>query len=302
MSRSDVVFRSDDAKCAAWLYRPAAQDRPAAQGKPVPLVILGHGLGATREGGLDAYARRFVEAGFAALVFDYRHFGASEGDPRQLLDIKRQLTDWAAAIEYARTLDGIDPTRIALWGTSFGGGHVIEAAARDGKVAAVVSQCPFTSGLASVRALGLVSLLKLTPAIVGDLISVLRKTSPVRVKLIGPPRSAALMTSPDAEPGYRALFPADLTLIDEVAARIGLHVGLYRPGRAARRVECPILFSVCDNDTVAPPAPTLRYARQAPRGEIRRYPTGHFDIYLGAPFEEAITHQIAFLQTHLLAA
>ncbi|GAC1435889.1 MAG: hypothetical protein NVSMB51_06190 [Solirubrobacteraceae bacterium] len=44
-------------------------------------------------------------------MFDCRHFGASEGEPRQLLDISLRLADWAAAISYARSLDGIDPER-----------------------------------------------------------------------------------------------------------------------------------------------------------------------------------------------
>src|SRR5213592_4230533 len=145
-TRLDVAFPSDSDECRAWLFMPDAE-RP-------PLVILGHGLGATREYGLEPFAQRFADAGIAALAFTYRHFGDSGGQPRQLLDIKRQLGDWAAALAYARSLEGIDADRIALWGTSFGGGHVIEAAARDqvggrGKdrvsdLAAVVSQCPFT--------------------------------------------------------------------------------------------------------------------------------------------------------------
>src|ERR1700737_4146534 len=90
-------------------------------------------------------------AGLAALVFDYRHFGASEGEPRQLLDIKLQLADWTAAIAFARTLEGIDEERIALWGTSFSGGHDIELAAHDGRVAAVVAQVPFVDGFAIMR-------------------------------------------------------------------------------------------------------------------------------------------------------
>jgi dienelactone hydrolase len=142
--RLDVAFSSAGDECRAWLFMPEVQ-RP-------PLVILGHGLGGTREYGLEPYAQRFADAGIAALVFTYRHFGDSGGQPRQLLDIERQLADWAAALAYARNLDGIDRDRIALWGTSFGGGHVIEAAARDGAVAAVVSQCPFTDGLAATRA------------------------------------------------------------------------------------------------------------------------------------------------------
>src|SRR3954454_24924050 len=112
MERAEVRFASGDADCAAWLYRPEA---------PAPLLVMGHGLGAVREMRLDAYAECFAAAGFAALVFDYRHFGASGGEPRQLLDIRRQLADWAAALAYARGLEGVDAARIALWGTSFGG-------------------------------------------------------------------------------------------------------------------------------------------------------------------------------------
>src|SRR5436309_3317807 len=126
-SRHDIAFPSGGEDCKAWLFLPDAE-RP-------PLVILGHGLGGTREMGLEPYARRFADAGIAALVFTYRHFGDSGGQPRQLLDIERQLTDWAAALAYVRGLDGIDTDRIGLWGSSFGGGHVIEVAARDGAVA-----------------------------------------------------------------------------------------------------------------------------------------------------------------------
>src|SRR5947209_8196715 len=99
-ARSDVTFDSWGERCAAWLYRPDASE-------PRPCVVLGHGWSGVREQALDRYAERFAAAGLAALVFDYRHFGASEGEPRQLLDIRRQLADWAAAISYARTLDGV---------------------------------------------------------------------------------------------------------------------------------------------------------------------------------------------------
>src|SRR6059058_1918849 len=145
VTRRDVAFTSSGDECRAWLFMPGAE-RP-------PLVILGHGLGATREYGLEPFARRFADAGIAALVFTYRHFGDSGGEPRQLLDIERQLDDWAAALAYARGLPDVDADRVAIWGTSLAGGHVIEAAARDGRVAAVVSQCPFADGAASVLAM-----------------------------------------------------------------------------------------------------------------------------------------------------
>ena len=69
--------------------------------------MLGHGLSAVRDQRLPAYAERFAEAGLAALLFDYRHFGASGGEPRQLVDIDRQLEDWRSAFAYARGLEGI---------------------------------------------------------------------------------------------------------------------------------------------------------------------------------------------------
>src|SRR6266581_5691995 len=102
-TRLDVAFPSAGDDCRAWLFMPDAE-RP-------PLVILGHGLGATREYGLEPYARRFADAGIAALVFTYRHFGDSGGEPRQLLSIKRQLADWDAAIAWIKARRDVDRTR-----------------------------------------------------------------------------------------------------------------------------------------------------------------------------------------------
>jgi uncharacterized protein len=289
--RRDVSFLSDGERCRAWLFMPEAE-RP-------PLVILGHGLGGTREYGLEPYARRFADAGLAALVFTYRHFGDSGGQPRQLLDIDRQLGDWAAALAYARSLDEVDPKRIALWGTSFGGGHVLIAAARDGDVAAVVSQCPFTEGVAAVRAAHPRSLISAVGPVFRDQLARLRGKPPVMVPLVGPPGSAALMTSPDSEPGYRALIPPGAEFRNGVAARFLLHVGLHRPGRSARKISAPILFCICDTDAVAPAQTALRYAATTPLAEVKRYPVGHFDIYRGEPFERAVGDQTEFLVRQL---
>ena len=292
--RLDVAFSSAGDECRGWLFMPDAE-RP-------PLVILGHGLGATREFGLEPYAQRFADAGIAALAFTYRHFGDSGGEPRQLLDIERQLADWAAALAYARSLDKIDSERIALWGTSFAGGHVIEAAARDGAVAAVVSQCPFTDGLAGVRAASPRSLARAIVPALRDELARVRNKPPVLIPLVGPHGSAALMTSPDSELGYRALIPPGVDFENGVSARFINHVALYRPGRSARKLTAPILFCVCDEDAVAPADTALRYAATAPRGEIKRYPVGHFDIYRGESFEQAARDQTEFLVRHLEVA
>lgn len=291
-SRHDVTFVSAGDTCRAWLFMPDSA-------QPPPLVILGHGLGGTREMGLEPYARRFMDAGMAALVFTYRHFGDSDGMPRQLLDIDRQLEDWSAALAYARGIEGVDATRIALWGSSFGGGHVIEAARRDGGVAAVVSQCPFTDGLATVGTAGLRRVIRPAALALRDEWAGVRGKRPVMVPLVGPPGSIALMTSPDSEAGYRTLIPPEIAIAEEVSARIVNRVALYRPGRSARKVNAPMLFCICDDDAVAPAETAARYAATAPRGEVRHYPIGHFDIYVGDPFEHAVRDQTEFLVRHL---
>ena len=198
VTRHDVYFPSGDTTCAAWLYLPDGVTSP-------PVVILGHGLGGTREMRLDAFAERFAQAGIAALAFTYRHFGDSGGHPRQLLSIKRQLADWDAALAHVKARNDVDGSRVAVWGSSFGGGHAITVAARHPELRAAVAQCPFTDGLASAAALGPVASLKLVPVLLRDLVATVRGTEPAMIPLAAAPGTPALMTAPDALPGYQAL-------------------------------------------------------------------------------------------------
>lgn len=297
VSRADVRFPSGDTTCAGWLYHP-----PGAPGGPRPAVVLGHGLGAVKEMGLDPYARRFAEAGYVALAFDYRHFGESGGQPRQLLDPSRQLDDWAAALAYVRGLDEVDAERVAIFGSSFGGGHVIRVAARDPRVAAAISQCPFTDGLRSSLTVDPKGTLGVTARALRDVVAQVRGRAPVRVALAGDPGTPALMNAPDAKDGYLKLVPPGMEVTNGVAARVALRIPLLRPGASAKDVRCPILFGVCERDTVAPAGPTLRYAARAPRAEIARYPVGHFDVYAGEPFERAVADYVDFLQRHVPVA
>ncbi len=295
MSRDDVTFPAGDSTCAAWLYTPDT-DTGAR-----PIIVMAHGLGSVKEKRLDAFAERFTAAGYLCLVFDYRNFGASGGEPRQLLDIDLQLADWKAAVAYARTLEGADPDRVIVWGTSFGGGHVIITAAKDKRIAAAIAQCPFTDGLASSRATPPLTSAKLTALAVRDAIGARLGREPVMARTYGPPGSTAFMTAPDCAPGSAALIPEGMTVRGEIAARFALHLAMHFPGRYARQVDCPILFVICENDSVAPAKQTKKHAATAPRGEIEVYDAGHFDIYVGEWFERNVTDQLAFLADHVPA-
>lgn len=291
----EVRFLSHDTSCAAWLYRPAASAKR-------PLVVMAHGFTGTREMRLPAYAERFQDAGLGVLLFDYRHFGASDGEPRQLLHVGRQLDDYRAAVAYGRSLEWVDSEKVALFGTSFSGGHVIAVAAEDPSIAAVVSQCPFTDGWASAGAMGPWNATRAGLLGILDALGSLVGRPPLYFPAAGPPDALAAMTTPDAQAGLMALCPPGTRWENRVAARVALRVATYRPGRLAARLRCPTLFCVCERDTVAPSHPTLGWAERTPRGEVRRYPVGHFDIYLGEWFERAVADQTAFLTRCLSGA
>lgn len=291
-TRDDVVFQSEDARCAAWLYRPDSVSKP-------PVIVMAHGLGSVREMRLDAYAERFAEAGYACLVFDYRHFGASDGEPRQLLSIAKEQEDWRSAIRFARELDGVDGTKVVLWGTSFSGGHVLNAAADDRGISAVISQCPFTDGLASSMATHPLTTVKVTALAARDLLGSLMHRSPTMVASAGPPRSAALMATDDSVEGYLGLVPASSTFRNQVAARFAFEITRYFPGRRTGEIACPVMFCICENDSVAPAPATQKHAARAPKGEIKLYDTGHFDIYTDPEFTTVIEDQLAFLNANV---
>ncbi len=297
-TRQDVSFTSQGSLCRGWLTYPAS-----GTGR-VPLVIMAHGFAGTRELGLEAFAERFHAAGIATLIFDYRHFGASEGEPRQLMAPARQIRDWHAALEFARELPGIDAGRIALWGTSFAGGLVITVAAQDGHVAATVSQCPMLDGVPTLAALahygGLANLLRVSAHGVLDTLRAGVGASPHYIPAVAEPGNLGAMTSDEAIAAFHRM-AEEITVPDlRVTARSGLLVPLYRPTRDAQRVRCPSLLQLCEQDTVAPPAAGERAARRMPQAEVVRYPLGHFDVYFDAAFERSVADQEAFLRRHLL--
>jgi pimeloyl-ACP methyl ester carboxylesterase len=143
---------------------------------------------------------------------------------------------------------------------------------------------------------------RITALAVRDLIGARLGASPVMVPTAGRPGEVALMHAADAYSGYMGLVPDGTTLRNEVAARIGVKFITYRPGRLAAKIPCPILFCVCESDSVAPSGPTLRYAAMAPRGQVKLYPEGHFEIYVGDAFERVIADQLEFLDKNLKTA
>ena len=136
--RRDVTIPSQGLKLAAWYYTPTG----VQPGQKVPAIVMAHGFSGVKEMYLDNFARKFAEAGFAVVVFDYRFFGGSEGEPRGQLLWPEQIQDYRNAITWAGLQNEVDPQRIGVWGTSYSGGHVLYLGAYDRRIKAIVAQVP----------------------------------------------------------------------------------------------------------------------------------------------------------------
>jgi uncharacterized protein len=297
IEREKVWFRSGDDNCAAWHYR----------GVSGACVIMAAGFAVTKEAGTDKFARRFHQAGFSVLAFDYRRLGESTGEPRLVLPVRDQIADWQAALSFAAGLPEVDAARIALWGFSASGGHVLRVAARNPAVAAVIAQTPNTDGLAAARNQARhqrpVAMLRFTGRGVLDALGGLAGRAPRLVPLAGKPGTLAVLTTPDAADAERALNPENRypDWCQAVAARSALSMAWYSPGRVASQVGCPLLVLVCDEDQSALAAPAIRVSERAPHGELVRLPGGHYEPFLTG-HAQAAEAELAFLRHHLLAA
>lgn len=293
----ETAFDSHGTRCAAW-HLPAGTDALTGE-RGRPCVVMGHGFGATRDAGLLPFAERFAAAGADVLVFDYRGYGTSDGDPRQDVDHRRHRQDYHAALAHARGLPGVDRERIVLWGSSYSGGHVVPVAAADGQVVAVISQGAAMDGLAALleiaRYAGIGQLLTLTGHAVRDIAGALARRPPHLVPVVGPPGSLAAITADGAETGYQSIMGP--TFRNEMCARGALRIPLNRPVTAAAKLRAPIMVVVAARDNIAPPAAVRAVARKAGAGaEVLELPCGHFDIYTGEMFERSVTAQVGFLE------
>lgn len=312
-SRETVRFPSADGTCVGDLLlpgeRPEGQPRgggatrEGAGPEGLPTVVMAAGIGAERSFGLAPFAERFVARGLAALVFDFRTFGDSPGQPRNLVSPPRHVDDYLAALDFVRRDERLDGGRVGLWGTSFSGGHAVVAAAREpDAVSAVVAQVPFLSGIASALRYPLRHLPAAVALATADAVSSLVGRPPVTVPVVRERGGPAVVHTPDAWEGYRKLAPDPATWEaweGRVPARILLTILVYRPLGHAARVRAPTLLVAGRDDRVCPVGTARKAARRIPDARLEELPTGHFDVYEGEAFERAVATEADFLARHL---
>lgn len=294
MTYTEIGFPSGEDECSAWHFRALGENRP--------VVVMAHGFGGTKDSGLEPFARRFAGAGFDVVAFDYRGFGTSGGVPRQSLSVRRQTEDYHAAIAAAKKLPGVDTNRIALWGASFSGGHVLRVAAERDDIGAVIALTPLTSGIAVSRSAAasrnIVTSLRWTLTGVKSRIAVGRGRAPTLMPLVSPVGESGALALDGAYESYTAL--AGPTWRNEIDSSIGLQVLGVRTTTAAKKLRCPLLVQIADFDQYVPAGAVAATAAHG-RAQVHRYPCDHFDVWPGNEwFDKTVTDQLTFLTRTLI--
>lgn len=295
MSHTDVSFTSQGVPCSAWHFRADGDGPEGSGGRPV--VVMAHGFGGTKDAGLQPFAERISASGIDVLAFDYRGFGASGGQPRQSISVKRQIEDYHAAVAAAKELPGVDATWIAIWGTSMSGGHVLHVAADRPDVAAVIAMTPLTSGIAAGRAStgsrGALTAVRWMATGVASRISVARGRGPVMMPLVAHPGEPGALALDGAYESYTSM--AGPTWRNEIDSAVGFEMGAIRTAASAKRLRSRLLVQIADFDRYVP-ADSVAKTAVLGRAEVHHYPCDHFDVWPGHDwFEKVAADQVAFL-------
>lgn len=294
-AREDVRFDAEGTMLAGWLYRPAGDG-------PHPVVVMAHGFSAVKELRLDAFAEVFAAAGLAVLVFDHRGFGASEGRPRQEIDPVAQVRDYRHAITFVRTLAGLDPQRIGVWGSSYSGGHALMVGALDRRVRCVVAQVPAVSGPASVARLIRSDLMPEVRAMLdADRAARAAGEAPGMIPVVSEdPAGLCALPGADAAAWFQGQAAAAPAWRNEVTLRSVEMLMEYEPASWVARISpTPLLMVVAEEDTLAHTDLALdAFAAAREPKELVLMAGGHFDPY-EAGF--AVASEVArdFLVEHL---
>lgn len=296
--RKDIEFKTEDGvTLRGWHYLP-----DNASG-PVPTIVMAHGFSAVKEMYLDRFAEAFAAAGFAAIVFDNRNFGASDGEPRYEIDPWQQVRDYRDAITWAETLDETDATRIGIWGSSYSGGHVMVVGALDRRVKCVVAQVPLASGHRNARRLIRSDVLAGVQAMFDDdRRARMKGEKPAMIPVVAEdPAAPSALPTPDSWTWFTETGKARApSWHNEVTLRSVEMFTEYEPISYAKYVSpTPMMIVVALGDvlTVSDLALEAYEEALAPK-RLVTLSGGHFDAYTG-DFEASSGPAVEWFKQHL---
>ena len=295
MVRRDIDFDAEGVTLRGWFYTADSSSGPA------PTIVMAHGFSAVKEMYLDKYAETFAAAGFNALVFDNRNFGASDGEPRQEIDPWAQVRDYRHAITYATTLPEVDGGRIGVWGSSYSGGHVLVVAAIDRRVKAVVSQVPLVSGHDNFRALVRADFIDgFRTLFDADRLARFEDKDPAMVPVVDKdPLAPSALPTPDSYTWFSETHDLRApSWRNEVTLRSVEMFTEYEPVSYIAYISpTPLLLLPAQNDVLTPTDLAIAaYEKAREPKKLQILPGGHFDAYVAGFEHSSIPASDWFLQ------
>lgn len=293
--RTNIDYSINGELIRSWLYLPDSKE------ESFPCIILCNGFGGTKDIILEQYAMAFVNEGLASLALEYRHFGESDGQPRQFYSSIKQVEDIKASVKYVRSLPEIDSSKVFIWGTSAGGGYGINVAADDSEIKGVMAQCTSLDHKKDEKLVmkreGLKFMFKIIAHAQRDKGRSRFGLSPHMIPLVGIQSSTAMLNAPGALEGYAGMIHEKSLFRNEICPRIMLMKQGELAENRAKDVRCPVLILVCENDELVAPDSYEKAAEfLGDRVKVVKYPIKHFDIYKGENFEKAVREQINFIK------
>lgn len=288
-----VQFYSEGVRVRGYLTAP-----DGAQGRPG--IVLCHGFGATMAMDFANYAPRMAAQGYAVLRFDYRHFGESEGEPRNLLLPLQEVDDVRNALTFMQQQPEVDPERLALWGTSFGGAIVIYTAALDQRPKAVVANVPVTNGRRWIRSVNTAF----------DWERILDEVAADRAQRVLSGESKFVPVSefraPDPSPSAAAYFARHQHILGpqrELPWRSVEAVLEFAADEVAGRISPrALLIIAAPRDTIAPfEQAELAYAQAGEPKKLFPLPreVAHFDVYIEPVLSTVMEESLAWFKRYL---
>jgi fermentation-respiration switch protein FrsA (DUF1100 family) len=283
--RCDVEFDAEGVTLRGWLYTP-----DHAEGA-LPAVVMAHGFSAVKEMYLDRYAEVFSAAGLAALVFDNRSFGASEGNPRYEIDPWQQVRDYRHAITWLSRQPGINRERIGVWGSSYSGGHSLVLGAIDRRIKCVASQVPLVSGSRNLARLVRADMMPaLRMQFEADREARYAGEAPAMIPVVtSEVNGVAALPTADSWQWFTETAKARApSWHNQVTLRTVEMLGEYEPGSYIDRISpTPLMMLIADRDHLAVADEAFAaYNRALEPKRLVILKGGHFDAYVKA-FEQA---------------
>ncbi|MDX2479962.1 MAG: alpha/beta hydrolase [Desulfuromusa sp.] len=292
-----IEFTSKGLLCRGWLYVPDNLDEV----QKVPGIVMAHGFAGVKEMGMANVAERFTAAGFVTLIFDYRCWGESEGDPRNQIFAHDMVEDYRNAVSWLSDRPEVDSERIGVWGTSYSGGLVLCVGTFDKRVKAVVAQVPSTLNPESRQAKDPEGWARVGELLIKDRIE-RHKTGIVKyMKVVAPGGEACVLPGQEAYEEYMALKEFAPNWRNEVTLESLEKMREFDPVSLVHLMAPTALLLIPgEKDKLVPLwAVKATYEKARQPKAISILPISHFEIYYDPWLSKAASLAIEWFNKHL---